>query len=154
MGSELCYYSTGFDFKICIRARKVSRSFGKRAAGRQKLSQWPCWNHMGLGGTEIGTLRNELSKMATGSWYFLSFSDLTRQIRIAGRQRHSDSLCETEAFHKARYQTSGCYSWYPERSYISKVITGNYFPFCMCHSERDHHTQSINQYLWKVFAPT
>ena len=27
----LCYYSTGFDFKICLRARKVSGPFEKQA---------------------------------------------------------------------------------------------------------------------------
>ena len=33
MGYELCYFSTCFDFKICLRARKVSGPFEKRATG-------------------------------------------------------------------------------------------------------------------------
>ena len=32
MGWELCYYSTGLDVKICLRARKVSGPFDKRTA--------------------------------------------------------------------------------------------------------------------------
>ena len=31
VSSELCYYSTGFDFKICLQARKVAGPFEKRA---------------------------------------------------------------------------------------------------------------------------
>ena len=33
MTYELCYYSTGFDLKICLRARKVIETFEKRARG-------------------------------------------------------------------------------------------------------------------------
>ena len=32
VGWELCYYSTGCDIKICLRARKVSGSFEKRVS--------------------------------------------------------------------------------------------------------------------------
>ena len=28
---ELCYYSTDFDFEVCLRARKVTRTFEERA---------------------------------------------------------------------------------------------------------------------------
>ena len=31
VSEELRYYSTGFDFKICLRTRKVTGSFEKRA---------------------------------------------------------------------------------------------------------------------------
>ena len=31
VSQELCYYSTGFDFKVCLRARKVTGTFEERA---------------------------------------------------------------------------------------------------------------------------
>ena len=36
MRQEVCYYSTGLDFKICLRARKVTRAFEKRAPGERE----------------------------------------------------------------------------------------------------------------------
>ena len=36
MSSELCYYATGFDLKIFLRARKVSWPFEKWAPGLEK----------------------------------------------------------------------------------------------------------------------
>lgn len=33
LSKELCYYSTSFDFKICLRIRKVIGPLNKRAAG-------------------------------------------------------------------------------------------------------------------------
>ena len=37
MRQELCYYSTGFDLKICLRARKATGTFEKRAQARLLL---------------------------------------------------------------------------------------------------------------------
>ena len=31
VSKELCYYSTGFDFKVCLRARKVTGTLEERA---------------------------------------------------------------------------------------------------------------------------
>ena len=47
----------------------------------------------------------EVPDVKNGNRRFLSFTALTRQIRTTGvkKQSHSDSLCETEAFHQARY---------------------------------------------------
>ena len=53
------------------------------------------------------------SKMATRSFYFLSFIALTVQIEPELKQRHSDSLCKIGSSHQVRHQTSGCYSWLP-----------------------------------------
>ena len=36
MRQEVCYYSTGLDFKICARARKVTRASEKRAPGERE----------------------------------------------------------------------------------------------------------------------
>ena len=38
VSQELLYYSTGFDFKICLRTRKVTGPFEKRAPDLDKLS--------------------------------------------------------------------------------------------------------------------
>ena len=35
MSQELCYYSTDFDFKICVWAQNVSETFEKRAPGHE-----------------------------------------------------------------------------------------------------------------------
>ena len=36
MRQEVCYCSTGLDFKICLRARKVTRPFEKRSPGERE----------------------------------------------------------------------------------------------------------------------
>ena len=56
---------------------------------------------------------SRMSIMATGSCYFISFTALTRQVRTAGVKTKAFRLCKTEEFHRARYQSSGCYSWPP-----------------------------------------
>ena len=38
---------------------------------------------------------------------------LDKSVRVELKQRHSDSLWETESFHQARHRTSGCFSWRP-----------------------------------------
>ena len=50
MSQELCYYSTSFDFKICLPSRKVSGLFEKRAPGLEH-------SHNTLSG-QPGTPRN------------------------------------------------------------------------------------------------
>ena len=35
------------------------------------------------------------------------------------KQRHPDSLCETESFHQTRHLTSRCYSWHPGRHHCA-----------------------------------
>ena len=56
------------------------------------------------------TLTSWTSKMATGSWYFLSFSALLDKfVQRELQLRHLDSLSKTKVFHQARHRTSGCY---------------------------------------------
>ena len=53
----------------------------------------------------------DVPDVKNGNWKLVSFSALTRQIiQRELKQRHSDSLCETEAFQQASHRTSGCYS--------------------------------------------
>ena len=35
------------------------------------------------------------------------------------KQRHPDSLCQTESFHHTRHLTSRCYSWHPGRQHCA-----------------------------------
>ena len=46
VSQELCYYSTGFDFKVCLRARKVTGTFEERApdaATGMFVTEISCW---------------------------------------------------------------------------------------------------------------
>ena len=40
-------------------------------------------------------------------------------VRRELKQRHPDSLCETESFHHTRHLTSRCYSWHPGRQHCA-----------------------------------